>query len=88
MATHGTCKWFDSKKGIGFIAKADGSGDIFVHQSSINAENNVFRKLMPGEACSFDVAQDQEGREKAVGVTYNQEARDSYKRPVRKNRSK
>ncbi len=33
----GTVKWFNSRKGYGFIASADGS-DVFVHYSSINGE--------------------------------------------------
>ena len=43
----GSCKWFDAKKGIGFIAPDSGSADIFVHQSAIQSDG--FRKLVEGE---------------------------------------
>ena len=36
-------KWFDAKKGFGFLTPDDGSGDIFVHHSSIHATG--FRSL-------------------------------------------
>ena len=46
---NGTVKWFDAKKGFGFIIPDDGSDDVFVHQTAIHAEG--FRSL----AVSFDL---------------------------------
>merc|ERR1711924_297085 len=66
MAAEGTCKWFDSKKGFGFIAPADGGDDLFVHQTGIVSDG--FRKLVEGESVKYDVQQDQGGRAKAVNV--------------------
>ena len=54
----GTVKWFDSKKGYGFIARQSG-GDIFVHHSEIEAEG--FRDLVEGEAVEFTVVQGNKG---------------------------
>ena len=57
MAT-GTVKWFNDKKGFGFISQDDGQ-DVFVHQSSIQGEG--FRTLAEGDKVEFEVIKDQKG---------------------------
>ena len=52
----GTCKWFDSSKGFGFIAVDGEESDIFVHQSEICAPG--FRSLADGEKVEFKVSAD------------------------------
>ena len=47
----GTVKWFDSKKGFGFILNSDGK-DVFVHFSSI--EGDGFRSLKDGEKVEYE----------------------------------
>lgn len=63
----GIVKWFDNKKGFGFISQDDGSGDIFVHQTNINTSG--YRSLREGEAVEFDAVYSEDGRLTAIGVT-------------------
>jgi len=52
----GKVKWFDNKKGYGFIAPDDGSGDIFVHHSAIRPKvRGEYRTLTNDEPVSFIV---------------------------------
>ena len=55
----GTVKWFNDKKGYGFISSASG-GDVFVHHSAIVAEG--FRSLAEGDQVEFEIKQDQKGQ--------------------------
>ena len=55
----GTVKWFNDKKGYGFISRASGE-DIFVHHSAIIAEG--FRSLAEGDRVEFEIKQDQKGQ--------------------------
>jgi CspA family cold shock protein len=55
---HGTVKWFNDKKGYGFIEQEDGP-DVFVHHSGIATEG--FRTLNEGDQVTFDVEQGQKG---------------------------
>jgi CspA family cold shock protein len=60
----GTVKWFDSKKGYGFITMENGE-DIFVHWSAIQMDG--FKTLRENEPVEFDVQQGTKGPQ-AVNV--------------------
>ena len=55
----GTVKWFNAEKGFGFITPDDGSQDVFVHFSEIQATG--YRSLDEGQKVEFEVGQGQKG---------------------------
>jgi CspA family cold shock protein len=54
----GKVKWFDERKGFGFIEK-DGGGDLFFHFSAIQASG--FKTLNEGQRVSFDITRGTKG---------------------------
>jgi CspA family cold shock protein len=58
MKMEGKVKWFDEKKGWGFIQKEDGS-DVFVHYSAI--QDNGFKTLADGQTVEFEIIQGPKG---------------------------
>lgn len=56
----GRVKWFNDKKGYGFIETTD-QGDVFVHYSAIDDEGGGFRSLSEGDKVSFDVERGPKG---------------------------
>jgi cold shock protein len=62
---NGTVKWFNEKKGFGFIEQEDGP-DVFVHFSGINGSG--FKSLVEGDRVTFTVEQGPKGPA-AVNVT-------------------
>lgn len=51
----GTVKWFNSRKGYGFIVPEDGGKDIFVHVSAVQKAGLKF--LKDGQKISFDLVE-------------------------------
>ena len=60
----GKVKWFNEKKGFGFISREDGD-DLFVHFSSIKQDG--FKVLHEGDEVEFEIAQGKKGLQ-AVNV--------------------
>ena len=64
MAT-GTIKWFDGKKGYGFITQDDGSNDVFLHYSAIQGEEGKFRTVYEGDKVEYEVSSGDKGPQAA-----------------------
>ena len=62
----GRVKWFDAKKGYGFIVPDDGSRDMFVHITAVQKAGYTI--LVPGARVSYDVRPDQEGNPTAESL--------------------
>lgn len=53
---NGTVKWFNAKKGYGFITKEGTGEDVFVHFSAIVSDG--YKTLEEGQKVTFDIEQD------------------------------
>lgn len=59
MEMNGTVKWFDVRKGFGFISDEDGM-DYLVHFSEIRGDG--FKRLRDGQSVTFESGEDDKGR--------------------------
>ncbi|MFQ5543795.1 MAG: cold-shock protein [Nitrospiria bacterium] len=58
MSVQGKVKWFNEKKGYGFLERDEG-GDVFVHFSAIKGDG--FKTLSEGQSVEFEVVQGEKG---------------------------
>ncbi len=57
----GTVKWFNDKKGYGFITPEGATKDVFVHYSAIESEG--FKTLSEGDKVEFDIVEGDKGKQ-------------------------
>ncbi len=57
--SQGTVKWFNDKKGYGFIIAEGGGKDVFVHYSAI--EGTGFKSVKEGDRVSFEIEESKKG---------------------------
>ena len=62
---NGTVKWFNTTKGYGFITPEDGSTDIFVHISALEASG--IKNLVEEQKISYEI-EDNRGKSMAVNI--------------------
>jgi CspA family cold shock protein len=55
----GKVKWFDEKKGFGFITPDDGGNDVFVHHTNIAGQG--FKSLAKGQAVEYEIGEGRKG---------------------------
>ena len=65
MRSKGRVKWFNNRRGFGFIERDDGD-DLFVHYSAIQMEG--FKTLEEGQEVEFDIVEGEKGLQ-ATNVT-------------------
>lgn len=64
----GTVKWFDNKKGYGFLAREDGD-DVFVHYTAIGGDG--YKSLTEGQKVEFEIVDGDKGKQ-AANVTISE----------------
>ncbi len=57
--TNGTVKWYNARKGFGFVEQEGGGKDVFVHASAVKAAG--VSRLQEGQKISFDVEDSPKG---------------------------
>lgn len=65
--TEGIVKWFNERKGYGFISPNNGNKDVFVHVTDVN--DSGYHKLNENEEVEFEIIEDNRGRKRAVNIT-------------------
>ena len=75
----GTVKWFNSRKGYGFISSEEGA-DVFVHYSAIQGDSDDYKSLYENDKVEFDVSEGQKGPQASNVVVIEKAPRNPYSR--------
>ena len=83
----GIVKWYNARKGYGFISPEDSSDDVFVHATAL--KNCGLKKLYTGSEVTYEVDQDDKGkRAKSIKVTKEIKPEISKKEDTKKKETK
>ncbi len=82
----GRVKWFDAKKGFGFIAPTDGGPEIFVHHSQISMDG--YRQLCENQEVSYESSVNGSGKSQAINVKPMSPFRDTPKKATHEKASR
>ena len=66
----GTVKWFNSRKGFGFINSEEGS-DVFVHYSALSGSDDEYKTLNENDSVEFEVTEGPKGQQASNVVVVN-----------------
>ena len=81
----GTIKWFDGKKGFGFITQDNDSSDAFLHYSAIHSEEGKFRTVYEGDKVEYEITEGEKGPQ-ATNLTVLEKApRKKYNKSRKRN---
>ncbi|TFG29000.1 MAG: cold-shock protein [Promethearchaeota archaeon] len=76
----GTVKWFNSRRGYGFITLDDESDDVFVHYSAIQGDSSEYKTLYEGDKVEFEIVDGQKGPQASEVEVVEQAPRQSYQK--------
>ena len=81
----GTVKWYNARKGYGFITAEGEDGDIFVHATSL--KNSGLKKLFTGSEVTFEIEKDEKGK-RAKSLKVTKEIKEETKKPEKETKKK